>query len=128
MYHLSIAMARYPDDPDILTDMAVALLDQKRYSAAMPYLERANRINPNGVPALVNLGVGLIGTGQAEKALAPLLRALGLRPEEPMIHLNLARAYLALGEYEAARKAYDTLAKLDPKGARALEPAFFSVW
>jgi tetratricopeptide (TPR) repeat protein len=128
MYHLSIAMARYPDDADILTNMAVALLDQKRYSAAMPYLERVNRITPNGVAALVNLGVGLIGTGQPEKALAPLLRALDRRPEEPMIHLNLARAYLALGEYEAARKEYDTLARLDPKDARALGPAFFSVW
>ena len=45
-----------------------------------------------------------------------------------MIHLNLARAYLALGEYTAARKEYDTLAKLDPGDAGVLEPAFFSVW
>ena len=36
--------------------------------------------------------------------------------------------YLAHGGYEAARKAHDTLAKLYPKDARALEPAFFSVW
>jgi tetratricopeptide (TPR) repeat protein len=56
------------------------------------------------------------------------LRAVNLRPEEPMVHLNLARAYLTLGEYEAARKEYDALLKIDPERAHALDAAFFSIW
>lgn len=129
VYHLSIALARYPDSPDILNDMAVALLDQKRYSAAMPYLERANRINPkpNDVPTLVNRAVGLIGTGQPEKAVAPLLRAKELRPDEPMVRVNLTRAYQALGETDLARQEFEVLRKLDGPLARSLESKLLPV-
>jgi tetratricopeptide (TPR) repeat protein len=126
--HLSIAVAHYPNDPDILTNMAVALVDQKRYSEAVSYLERANRIDPNHVPGLVTLGNALIEAGRPDQGLGYLLRALPLRPEEPVLRYDLARAYLALGEYEAARKEYDALAKLEPQRAQVLEPAFSSVW
>jgi tetratricopeptide (TPR) repeat protein len=128
MNHHRIAVARYPKDPTLLVNMAIALLYQRRYAEAVPLLEHASRIDPNHVPTLVNLGVGLIGTGQPEKALTLLLRAVNLRPEEPMVHLNLARAYLTLGEYEAARKEYDALLKIDPERAHALDAAFFSIW
>lgn len=128
MHHIRIALARYPNDPDILTNAGLALLGEKRHSGAMLYLERANRINPDYVPALISLGIALVETGQPENGLAHLLRALKLRPEEPFLRFHLARAYLTLGEYEAARKEYDALAKLDPRVAQALAPAFSSVW
>jgi tetratricopeptide (TPR) repeat protein len=128
MRHLAIAAAHYPNDPDILTNMAVALVDQKRYAEAMPYLERANRVNPSHVPGLVTLGNALIETGRPEQGLGYLLRALPLRPEEPVLRYDLARAYLALGEHEAARKEYDALVRLEPLRAQGLEPAFSSVW
>ena len=128
MRHLGIAVAHYPNDSNILTNMAVALVDQKRHSEAISYLERVTRIDPNHVPALVTLGNALLEIGQPEKALGSLLRALELRPEEPVLRYNLARAHLALGAYEAARKEYDTLLTLDPQRARALEPAFLTVW
>ena len=127
-HHFSIALARYPNEPDLLNNMGLALLNRKRHSEAMAHLERANRVDPNYVPALVNLGSALVEAEQPEKALAHLLRALERRPGEPMVRLGLARAYLALGEYEAARKEYDALVKLDRQAAQALEPAFFSVW
>jgi Tfp pilus assembly protein PilF len=125
--HLSIALARYPDSADMLNDMAVALLDQKRYSEAMPYLERANRVNPKSVPSLVNFGVGLIGIGQPEKALASLLRAKELGPDEPMVHVNLARAYRALGKDDLARQEFEVARKLDGPLARSLAPEVLPV-
>jgi protein O-mannosyl-transferase len=126
MQHLSIAVAHYPNDPDILTNMGVGLADQKRYSEAMPYLERATRINPNHVPGLVTLGNVLIETGRSAQALEYLLRALPLRADEPVLRYDLARAYLALSQYEAARNQYETLVKLDPERARDIAPEFVS--
>ena len=128
MRHLGIAVAHYPNDPDILTNMAVALVDQKRHAEAMPYLERANRADPNHVPGLVTLGNALVETGRPNEGLDYLLRARELRPEEPVLRYDLARAYLALGAYEAARNEYDALVKLEPRRAQVLEPAFSSVW
>jgi protein O-mannosyl-transferase len=127
MYHHEIALARGSNQPGFLSNMGSVLLDQKRYSEAMPYLERAHGINPKFVPALTNLGIALIETGQPQKALTHLLRALELSPDEPVVRFDLARAYLALGNYEAARKEYDMLLKLDPERARILEPSFSPV-
>ena len=127
-HHVDVALARYPDDPDILSNMGLGFLGQKRYPEALQYLERANRIDPNYVPALLTLGIVLVESGQADKGLAYLRRAQAFRPGEAVLHFNLARAYLVLGEHEAARKEYDALVKLDPARAQVLDPAFSSVW
>ena len=128
MSHFRIAQARYPDDTEILTNMAGALINEKRFSEAAPHLERANQIDPNYTPALVNLGAVLIETGRPDRALAPLSRALELLPDEPLVRVNLFRAHMALGHYDAARAEYDALAKRDAKAASQLEPALFAVW
>ena len=47
MSHFRIAQARYPDDPEILTNMAGALMTRSDFSEAAPHLERANQIDPN---------------------------------------------------------------------------------
>jgi Tfp pilus assembly protein PilF len=128
MSHFRIAEARYPDDAEILTNMAGALMNERRFSEARPHLERANQVNPSYAPALVSLGAVFIETGQPDKALALLSRALELIPDEPLVRVNLFRAHMALGRYNAARAEYDALAKRDAKVASQLEPALFSVW
>jgi len=124
MHHLKIALARYPDDVSMLTNMAVGLIQQGRYAEAMPHLERANRIDPSYVPGLVNRGSALAETGQLDAGLSYLLRARDLRPDEPQVRLNLVRAYLALARTDAARTEYDALVKLDPRLAQQLAAAF----
>jgi protein O-mannosyl-transferase len=127
-HHHEIALAHKPDEPGFLSNMGCVLIDLKRPSEAIPYLERALGIDPNFAPAVVNLGIALVDTGQPGKGLVHLSRALELIPDGSVVHFGLARAYLALGEYEAARKEYDVLLKLDTERAQILEPAFFTVW
>lgn len=127
MNHHRIAVARYPNDPSVLTNMAIGLLYQKRYAEAMPYLERANRIDPNFAPGLVNLGAALIGTDRPEAALPYLLHGKELRPDEPIVHLNLTQAYRALGKGDLARQEYEVLRKLDGPLARSLESELLPV-
>jgi tetratricopeptide (TPR) repeat protein len=126
--HLRIAVDRYPHDPTILTNIAIILLSQKRYSETMPYLTLAMRADPDSVSTLATLGTTLIETGEPERGLVYLLRALEIKPDEPAPRFHLARAYLALGDYAAAQRERAALEKLDPGFARALDPAFFTVW
>ena len=119
---------RYPNDAEILTNMAIVLLSKKRYSEAMPYLVRATASDPDSTAALATLGVALMETGQPAQGLAHLLHALTIDPDEPLLHFHLARAYLALGDYAAASRERATVEKLDPRLQRTLDPAFFSVW
>ena len=126
--HIRIALDDSPNDPKILTNMAHVLVTQRRYAEAGAYLERAYAIAPTYVPGLVNLGLARLETGRPEEGLAYLTRALELKPDESTVHIGLARVHLALGDYEAAAREYALLATLYPAGAKALEPAFFSVW
>jgi tetratricopeptide (TPR) repeat protein len=126
--HLRIAARRYPNDAAILTNMAIVLLSMKRYSETMPYLARAMAIDPDSTAALSTLGVVLMETGQPAQGLTHLLHALTIAPDEPLLHFHLARAYLALEDYAAASRERAAVEKLDPRLARALDPAFFTVW
>ena len=126
--HLTIAVDYAPGDTYLLANLGVVLANARRHDRALPYLDRALRIDPNHVPALVTLGSVLIEMGHARLALGHLLRARDLRPDEPVLHFNLARAHAALGDHRAALDAYRVLVKSDPDRARALEPALFSVW
>ena len=70
---------------------------------AIQYLDRALQVDPNHVPALVTLGSVLTEMGRARLALDLLSRARGLRPDEPVLHFNLARAHAALGDTSPRR-------------------------
>jgi len=122
MSHLGIAAAHYPDNAATLSNVAVVLLDQKAYGAALRYFERALRVDPDSVPRLVNLGDALVKSGQPQAAIPYFVRARELRADEPVVYLHLARAYLALHQYEPARKAYETLAALDARLAEEIKP------
>ncbi len=119
--HLKIALARYPDDPTPLRDMVFVLLKQKRYSDSIPYLESVIRVDPGFAPDLINLGAAHIQTGRPAAAITYLRRARELRSDEPVVHLNLVRAYRALGNHELAQAEYEVLRKLDAGLARSLE-------
>ncbi len=128
MAQYKLALAAHPNDPEALTNMAVGLIYNGRPAEALVPLERATRFNPNFVPALISLGAMYVQTSKPDQALGHLKRALELRPDEPLVHLNLARAYHALGRYEQAHAAYATLSKLDAKAAARFEPVFFTLW
>jgi tetratricopeptide (TPR) repeat protein len=126
--HLRIAVGSSPNDAAVLTNMAIILLSQKRYPETMSYLARAMAIDPSSMASLATLGTALIETGQPERGLVYLQRALEIKPDEPAPYFHLARAYLALGDYAAAYRERAVVEKLDPELARALDPAFFTVW
>jgi len=56
-----------------------------------------------------------LGKGEAEAALSSLQLARSLNPEDPATYYSLARCYLALERFAAARAALEAAKELDPR-------------
>jgi tetratricopeptide (TPR) repeat protein len=66
-------------------------------------LKAALKIDPNYAAALELLGLAELSDGNTKAALANLQRASALSPRSSRYYLNLARAYQAAGNLDAAR-------------------------
>jgi tetratricopeptide (TPR) repeat protein len=82
-------------------------------AANLAALDRAAELDPVEVEILVARGGQFLLFGRAEAALGPYQRALALEPH-PEIYLDLARAYLVLGDAERARANLDLALRLSP--------------
>jgi tetratricopeptide (TPR) repeat protein len=65
------------------------------------------RLDPNNADHLVNLSLTYVDSDDRPRAIACLLRALGLRHDHADGHLALAQNLLACGEFEAGWREYE---------------------
>ncbi|MCS6944490.1 MAG: PEP-CTERM system TPR-repeat protein PrsT [Sutterellaceae bacterium] len=77
---------------------------------ALGYAERAVKLAPQSAPVLDTLGMLLVKRGQIESGLRYLEQARALAPARPDLQLNYARALLAAGRKEEARRELRALA------------------
>jgi tetratricopeptide (TPR) repeat protein len=94
---------------DELTDRAKQLLEQRRareaYELLLPHeSERAGDIEYDYL-----LGIAANDAGQPERAVFALERVLALEPQNHLARAEIARAYLAMGERDAARREFETV-------------------
>lgn len=94
---------------DALTDRAKGLLEQRRAQEAYRILlpresERAGEVEFDYL-----LGIAANDAGEHERAVFALERVLALQPAHHLARAEIARAYLALGEREAARREFETV-------------------
>jgi len=94
---------------DELTDRAKQLLEQRRareaYELLLPHeSERAGDIEYDYL-----LGIAANDSGQHERAVFALERVLALQPQNHLARAEIARAYLAMGERDAARREFETV-------------------
>jgi Flp pilus assembly protein TadD len=61
---------------------------------------------PNDADGLNNLGAALVNDLRAKEALAPLQRAIELKPRYALSHVSLGYAYLQLGEPERSKSMF----------------------
>lgn len=98
---------------------------QQSPGQALPWLESATSLNPNGAKYWLNLAVDqqLIGNTDAEqKAIA---YALAVDPHTPQIAWQAANLLLAMGNTDAAMKQFHTVLENDPA---LLSPAIATAW
>jgi tetratricopeptide (TPR) repeat protein len=94
---------------DELTDRAKQLLEQRRareaYELLLPHeSERAGNVEFDYL-----LGIAANDAGEPERAVFALERVLALQPQNHLARAEIARAYLALGERDAARREFETV-------------------
>ena len=98
---------------------AATLLSNGNGKDAIPLLERLNKLQPDHVAILLNLGGAYILAGQHKRAVPVLERASNLAPRDPSVWANLAAAYLGKlitssgKRQESALAAYQRVIELD---------------
>lgn len=98
-----------PGNEDISLLLGLIYLQQKSVSDAKSMFEKTLKINPENLPALINLANASAGANDAETAEKLYRRALDISPKDFDAHLNLAnmlyncnRKAEAMDEYRAA--------------------------
>src|SRR3979490_469577 len=101
----AIAAVASAASADALTDRASALLARKEAKAAYTLLlpQEAQRAGDPEYDYL--LGVAALDSGDYERAVFALERVLGVQPGNHVARAEIARAYLAIGERDAAPPA-----------------------
>jgi tetratricopeptide (TPR) repeat protein len=110
IYHLEVAGALlesslvpvYPDRlaPERITDPAGV-------QEAIKHLQKAVSLDPRNVQALRLLARAYLSCGQPQMALQVLQKALVVRPQNPLLHLELADVYDSLGYTEYVIHEYE---------------------
>ena len=105
---------------DALTDQARSLLAGGRAKEAYQLLLPRESERAGDMEFDYLLGIAANDAGEHERAVFALERVLALDPRNHLARAEIARAYLALGEREAARREFETVRSQSiPDGAKA---------
>jgi tetratricopeptide (TPR) repeat protein len=96
-----------------------ALLKRGKYKLAVTALKKAVQLNPESVPALLELGDAFLEADQPKNALKPLEKAARLDGRNGRSQLLLGTAWQSLGKNQDATKAYKRYLELEPTGEYA---------
>lgn len=110
IYHLemggrALENALVPVYPDRLAPEQIT--DPVALDAGIIHLHQALRYDPRNVQAQRLLARAYLSLGQPEAALKVLQRARAIRPEHPLLRLELADVYDSLGRTEEAWREYE---------------------
>jgi protein O-mannosyl-transferase len=112
-------LRQYPDDPDALAGLGIALKDQGRLEEAVAQFSRAATIDPNNADTRINLCASLQKLGRFEDAVREGRAAVRLRPQQADAHTNLAAALEAMGRSEESASEYAEVVRLTPGSGEA---------
>lgn len=87
------AMASYPEDPEILTELAITSGHLGREEQAETLLLKVAALKPQDPAALNNLGFNYLLQKKYADAIRTLQKALAIKPDDARIQDNLAAAY-----------------------------------
>ncbi|MGI9072394.1 MAG: tetratricopeptide repeat protein, partial [Bryobacteraceae bacterium] len=78
----------------------------ENWQQAIEYFSKATKLDASFADAYLGLGRSLLGANQAAEAVAPLEIAAKLRPDNPVVHFNLATAYRRAGRKADADREF----------------------
>lgn len=90
--YFDMALAKDPDNPEILTNKGAALAKQGKFGAALEHYNLALKKDPKFVSALNNKANVLAETGKLEDAIILYNKILGMDQTNDIVKLNLQKA------------------------------------
>ena len=112
---------------DALTDRAKQLLRDRQHKQAYDLLlpQEPNRAGDPEFDYL--LGIAALDAGDPERAIFALERVLAMQPNNHVARAEIARAYMTVGEREAARREFETVRRQQiPEEARETVDRYLS--
>ena len=102
---LGSALVEFPDDPDLLYDVAMVAEKLDKIDVAEAKLTRLIELKPANAHALNALGYTLVDrTPRVAEGLAYIERALALMPDDPFILDSVGWAHFRMGRLDEAEK------------------------
>jgi Flp pilus assembly protein TadD len=95
-------------------ETAIRLLEQKQYDQGIPLLLKVTQSAPDASAPHVDLGIAYSRSGDLEKALGSLQRAVEINPRQPVAFNELGMVYRRKGDFAAARASYEKALALYP--------------
>ena len=105
--HLQRALDLCPDDPGVLSNLAVALRSLARFEEALALFRQALSHNPDDPGLLTQLGNLLQELGDAEEGNACFRRAIAVDSHHADAQWGLALGLLHCGQFEEAWQQYE---------------------
>jgi tetratricopeptide (TPR) repeat protein len=111
------ALTIAPESSLILNNLGDLELRNGRQDEALGLFRRAARADPRHVESRFNVGSVLLEEGRASEALPWLTEAVALAPDLEPAQERLARAHLASGAQEEARRRFEMMVRMFPASA-----------
>lgn len=96
-----------PNDEEALTLLGTIRVRQERLPEAEALFRRVVQINPKSLGALRSLGEALAAQGKISEGIEQYKKAAELRPGDPGLKVELARLYVATGQFDLALAMLD---------------------
>jgi tetratricopeptide (TPR) repeat protein/mono/diheme cytochrome c family protein len=117
---LAAAVERYsPRHPEYDLNMAEAWRDDGHLDKALPYYEKAVRLDPGFIFGLQELGTALRRSGRSPEAIGVLQQAASKAPDNPVTWREIGLTDQAQGKSADAIAAFEKTVRLDPDMAEA---------
>ena len=111
---LEAEVAKYPGSISLMSTLSDMYIHARRFTNAVPVLQRIVSAQPNHAGALGNLGGAYAELGQLDKALEFLDRQVAESPSNPNAHLNRGHVLRKLGRLNPAEAAFLEALDLNP--------------
>jgi adenylate cyclase len=110
------AVALNPNGAETLHFYAMVLLYAGMTEEAIPFFQKAIRLNPNGPPHFFHgLGRALQNTGRYDEAVSTYKKAIQRAHNNNFAHAYLASTYSLIGREKEARAEVEEVLRINPK-------------
>jgi tetratricopeptide (TPR) repeat protein len=109
------ALAKNPNNPELMTKYANFLFDLQRYSEAAEWFQKVLDVQPGNIGARTDMATALWNIGQRDKAMAEYQKSLAADPKHMPTLYNVVIAQLDSRNVQAAADVVKKMEEIDPK-------------